>query len=202
MFQLIMQSIKLRENVPLSGKFNIADYARTYLWRDLAVWSKIYLTSIHGDPVYQEAVFEKLYSIPRSFGSVIALIFGNHASEQYVNLLSQHLALLRELISAMTRGDQNAVTETSARLYQNADARVAFLCQINRFWSSSVWQSFLYYYLELTFQGINTFLIKDYAINIKTYDRLMYHTAEMGDYFSDGLLKYMFNDGAVVKPQT
>ena len=189
-------SIKLQENAPLSGRFNIVEYARTYLWRDMAVWTKIYMTSIYGEPEYQEAVFAKLYSIPGSFGSVFSLIFGNNASEQYVNLLSQHIVLLREFIFAMKNGDQNAVTEISAKLYRNADARAAFLSKTNPFWSASVWLSFLYYYLELTFQGIATFLVKDYETNIKVYDRLMYHTAEMGDYFSDGLMQYIVESGA------
>jgi len=172
------------------GQVNMI-YSTRALWRDLANWTRSYLISIFLGVGYQEAVFLRLYRIPNEFGEFFRFLFGQEIAERHINLLSQHIMILQSVIHSVLAGDQAAVNHNTARLYQNADERAAFLAEINPFWDEIQWKSLFYQYNNLTFQELTTFITQNYDLNINIFDTLLDHALKMGDYYAEGLFKYI-----------
>lgn len=173
-----------------SSQMNLIFESRM-IWRDLANWIRSYLVSAYagfGDKAHVE---EKIKSVLLKNYSIITLIFGDEYSEQYNNLISDFVSILRSLIDAQINGDTIAINEYTKQLYENADRRAAFAAQVNPFWLESDWKNYLYQFIEMTINESNTFLNKDYSKNVDIYDRILLLTSKMGDYYSKGLIDYL-----------
>jgi hypothetical protein len=133
----------------------------TEFWRDIVIWTRIYMASAYTGVGDQEAVFSRLYRVPYEFGSTIRLIFGNDVANAYINNLSYQLTLIRDLVDAQIKGDVDTVNKKTALLYQNADARAAFLTQINPFWHLNDWRSLMYTFIGLTLEQSTAYLSMD-----------------------------------------
>ncbi|MDF2657100.1 MAG: hypothetical protein K0R19_3574 [Bacillota bacterium] len=160
-------------------------------WREIATWTRAYLISKFVGVGYHQEVFSRLYDVPADMGSMFLLLFGNEIADQYVELLSEHVVLLRDYIDSIAAGDEAVANEKYAELYRNADERAAFLSSINPYWDETEWRNMLYTYLNLTFQEVRSFLTGEYRTNISIYDRLITHTENMGDYFTGGMYDYI-----------
>ncbi len=161
------------------------------LLRDLATWTREYLISTFVTGSYNEEAFTRLYSIPTQLSTLLQYVFGNEASEKSIQLLSNHLILLREYIEALKSNNVDAANENYKNLYSNADELAKFLASINPFWNEVQWRNMFYTYLNRTVEEIAAFMTRDYKKNIDIFDRLLAHTESMGDYFTLGLYNYI-----------
>jgi len=165
------------------------------LWRDLASWIRAYFESIYAGYGNQEAVKEKLYRVPVNFNNIFRVIFGKQIADTYSGLISDFIRTVEALVMAQMNGDTVGIEEAAKQLYQNVDQRAAFLSQINPFWQESEWKRLFYPFVHMTIEESDTFFNKEYVRNIEVYDRLLNHTSEMGDYYSNGLFKYLTYTG-------
>lgn len=173
------------------GQMNMIFRLRN-LWREMSTWIRAYLISKFAGIGNTEDVFNRLYRIPMEFGSIVQLIFGAQAAEQYVQQLSQQLVLTREIIDAQMAGNTDLVNQKVMQLYQNAESRVDMIASINPFWDRTVIRSVLITYLQYTLDEITTLLTGEYERNIDIYDRLLHHSDFIGDYFAQGLFHYLY----------
>lgn len=186
--------IKNRMNEPTItlGQMNLLFSIRT-LWRDLATWTRAYLVSRYAGIGLSEDVFNRLYRVPQEFGNVLRLIFGDQVAEQYTQLISRQLVIIREIIEAQMTGNIDLLNENVRQLYQNAADRAGYVASINPYWDETTVSSLIDTYLRYTLEEITTLLTGDYKRNIDIYDRLLSHADSMGDYFAEGLFKYLYN---------
>lgn len=161
------------------------------LWRDLATWTRAYLVNRYAGLAITEDVFNRLYEIPQEFGNILQFIFGYDNAQRFVQYVSQQIVQIRSLIEAVIEGDVNSVNLLTQQMYQLADERARFMTSINPFWDLTETRNLIYTYLQLTIDQITTLLTGDYKRNIDIFDRLLHHTDNMGDYFSQGLLNYI-----------
>jgi len=161
------------------------------VWIHFATWIREYLASIYAGFGNQEAVMQRLNRISTEFGNIFGIVFGVHVTEKYINLISDFIKILESFVTAQINGDANAVNEYTKQLYNNADQSAAFLSQINPYWQENEWKSLLYEFIRLTIQESSTLLDKEYTKNIDVFDKILSHTSEIGDYYSQGLLNYL-----------
>lgn len=160
-------------------------------WRRLTTWTRIYLISRYYGVGTEEELFGRMYLESSDFGDMLRLVFGRETSQQYTLLLNQYSIILRDLLSAQFSGDTQAVQQDVDRLYQNADQRADFLASINPYWDAAVWRGYLDTYLQFTLEEANSFVTGDYSNDIRIFDRLTALTNQIGDYFAEGLYRYL-----------
>jgi len=183
----------------VTGEMNLIFRART-LWRNLATWVTIYLVSTYGGYPNRQAVSEKLYQVPLEYGNFMRLVFGDAPTEDYINILSVYVITLQNLFDAQMRGDMDAVNEYARQLYQNIDQRSEFLASLNPYWQKETWQSLLYHYNNLLLEDSMTLLSQDYNRNVEVFSRLLSYSSVIGDYFSEGIIRYLGLPGTQTGP--
>lgn len=171
------------------GQMNLIFHTRS-LWREFAIWGRVYLISrIAGIGIADDA-FNRLYRIPLEFGNLIQIVFGEQVAENIVQQLSYTVVVYRDLAEAIIAGDSETADQKARELYQNADERAAYLASINPFWSEAQWKNLIYTFYNYSFEEIRTILNND-PKNIDVFDQFLQHTDVMGDYSSQGLFNYL-----------
>jgi hypothetical protein len=180
---------KSPQNAITYGQMNLIFQSRA-LWRDLVMWSRIYLDSRVAGIGPLEDVFNRIYRIPAEFGNIIRIVFGNQAAEVITQQLTSSVKLYRQLVEAMVTGDNAAANTIAQELYKNGDERAAYMASINPFWDETQWKNLLYTFYSYSFQEIVSILTND-PKSVNIFDRFLQYTDTMGDYFAQGLFQYL-----------
>lgn len=180
---------ELQDSLVTYGQMNLIFRARN-LWREFVVWSRVYLISRVAGIGTTEDVFSRIYQIPREFGDITRLIFGDPAAEKTIQQLSSTVMLFRNLVEAMIADDRAAADRLVRDLYKNADERASYLASINPFWDETQWKYLIYTFYSYSFQEITSILTGD-PRNIDLFDRFLQFADTIGDYFSQGLYNYL-----------
>lgn len=186
----------------MSYKNQLQDYCIPYwqvnmvestaeFWRDMAIWTRIYIASTYTGLEDQEEVFSRLYRVPYEFGGTIRLLFGDIIANEYINNLSYQVILIRDLVNSQISGDVDTVNKNTALLYQNADVRAVFLTQVNPYWHVNDWRGLMYTFISLILDESTSFLSKDYNRSIDIFDRLLGQATQIANYFSEGVFNYL-----------
>ncbi|MEL7654931.1 MAG: hypothetical protein AAGU75_03370 [Bacillota bacterium] len=173
-----------------TGLMNMIFNARTF-WRDAAFWMQSYIISYVEELEIKDAISQTLRRTPSGFGNTMRLFFGDQVTNNYTSYLTDYLIALESFIAAVKSGDRNAANQYLNQLRSNINTRAAMLAQINPFWSENEWKNLFNRFLDLLVQQLETYLSKDYTRYVDMFERLLSHTTRMGDYYSDGLYKYL-----------
>jgi hypothetical protein len=173
----------------ITGQMNFIFRARM-IWRDLATWLRSYKVSLYGGVGNADQLSQRLFQIPMEYGNILRVFFGDQATEQFINLLTQYIAILQSLFIAQINNDVNEVNRLTQQAYQNVNSTAALLASINPYWTQSEWVTLLTLFTGLQIQEATTFLTKDYISNNNIFDRILSLTNIIGDYFSEGLTNY------------
>jgi len=161
------------------------------LWLDLAIWTRNYMVSIISGFGNASAVGERLYGIPIDFYSRLQMVFGSQRAQGFVNLLSQHIAVMMYTAGAMKDGDQDALNRNTQLLYQNANDLANYLVGLNPYWSTIQWNTLLEQYINMTLQEMVALASGDFERDIDIFDRITYYTVFLADYLTEGIVQYI-----------
>ena len=183
---------QLQEYTLTSGQINLLFRLRM-IWREIASWMRAYLTYVFldSDPELKQAAAKKLTDLPIAYANIFRIYFGDEIADQHTALMSNYTRLLISLIDATKSGDVNAINEYTRQINQNIEERVNFLTSINPFWEKNIMSNLLMNFNNMSINEINTFANKSYLSNTDLYSSLLSYTDRMGDYFAEGLLKYL-----------
>ena len=173
----------------ITGQMNFIFRARM-LWRDLATWLRSYKVSLYGGVGNAESLSQRLFRIPLEYGNILRVFFGDQPAEQFINLLTQYIAILQALFIAQINNDVDAINDLTQQAYQNVNSMAALLSSVNPYWTQGEWATFLTLFTGLQVQEATTFLTKDYSANNDIFDRILSFTNLIGDYFSEGLTNF------------
>lgn len=191
------QKDEFRNNM-LTGQMNLVFQSRM-LWRDLATWLNTYMTTIYGGLGNHDAIGEKLYRLPLDHGAILKLAFGDQEIEYYINLLSTYIITLQSLFIAQMTGDTNAIDQLMQQSSRIIDQKSAFLDQINPYWEKDVWKSLLNKYHGLVIETSTALLSNQQKKHVDVFDRLLSASSTVGDYFSEGIFKYVYHGDSQVR---
>jgi len=159
-----------------------------YLWLQLVIWSRSYITNSAARQDAVPAFYERLHSIPQGFFNYMDTFFGQAIAEQLINLLSQHIIIFADLINALSVGNQQAANRSQSAWYGNSNSIAVFLVQINDTWNYYQWLDLLNRYLEMFLDEAIAVMSSDYRREIAIYDRLQYQSLLIADYMSRGIM--------------
>jgi len=169
------------------SQVNVVNEMR-YLWLQMVIWSRAYITNSAARQGAVPAFYERLYSIPQGFYNYMNTFFGQAIAEQLINLLSQHIIIFADLINALSVGDQLRANIGQSAWYGNSSSIATFLIQINNTWNYGQWLNLLNRYLDMFLDEAIAVMSADYRSEIAIYDRLQYQSLLIADYMSRGII--------------
>ena len=183
---------QLQEYNLTSGQISLLFRLRM-IWRDIATWMNAYMVYVFLDsaPELQQAAAKKLTDLPIAYANVFRIYFGDEVADEHTTLMSNYTRLLISLIDATKSGDANAINEYTKQLNQNIAERVNFLTSINPFWEKNMMSNLLTNFNNMSINEINTFANKYYLSSTDLFGSLLSYSDRMGNYFAEGLLKYL-----------
>ncbi len=159
------------------------------LWEDHITYTRNYIISALAGLEDTGKVAERLLKNQDDIGDAIKPIYGEEAGKKLAALLREHILVATEVVKAAKMGNNEELSKANKKWYANADDIAAFLSSANPNWPKKVLQDMLYKHLEYTTQEVVSRLKKDWASDIKAYDKGHVHMLMLADALTDGIVK-------------
>ncbi|MBP3463006.1 MAG: hypothetical protein J6K45_00745 [Clostridia bacterium] len=140
-----------------------------------------------------DATEARLLRNPKDIADIFRPYYGNNIANQIEKLLTEHLAIGKELIVALKNNNQEQANRLNKKWYQNADDMAEAFSSINPFYKKEETRRMLYEHLRLTTDEVNARLKGDYIADIKAYDMVQKEILKMSQFFVNGIIRQFPN---------
>ena len=159
------------------------------LWEDHITWTRLAVISLTTDAPDTQATVARLLQNQTDIGNAIKPFYGSKAGNKLTALLRQHILIAADLIAVAREGDQAGMASEQARWTANADQIATLLSSANpRMWKLPAMKSMMHDHLRLTTDEVVARLTKDWAADVRAYDRIHVQILHMADMLSGGLV--------------
>lgn len=169
------------------------------LWEQHVYWTRFVISGIVFHSPDLEASQTRLMRNPGDFADVLTHFYGRATANKFAELLTEHLTIAGELVTAAAAEKTQEAADAEKRWYENADEIAVFLASINPYWSQREWQRMLYSHLAMTKQEAVDFIKEDYAASVDIFDQIEREALEMADQMTDGILRQSLNSGQTLR---
>lgn len=159
------------------------------LWMEHVFWTRLAILSTVFDLPDATVVTARLLRNPKDFEAVLKQYYGEETASKFADLLTKHLTIAAELVTASKAGDTAGATDAERRWYENADEIAAFLGEINPYWSEREWRKMLYDHLSLTKDEAVDILTGNYENSIGVFENIEHQALAMADMMTQGIAK-------------
>lgn len=163
------------------------------VWEQHIMWTRMLLISIAENLKDLEATQTRLLRNPKDIADVFRRYYGNAVANRIQQLLTEHLAIGKDLIVALKNKNQEEATKLNTKWYQNADEMAEAFSSINPFYPKEEIRNMLYEHLRLTTNEVNYRLQGIYAEDINSYDMVQKEILKMSQFFVNGIVKQFPN---------
>lgn len=158
-------------------------------WLQHVYWNRMLLISIAERLGDQAAVTARLMKNPEDIAEIYGEFYPPEVAGAIKQLLTEHLGIGGELITAVRDQNQEEVTRLSHLWYENADQIAQMLSAINPQYQYEELRSMLYHHLSLLQKEISARLMGNYEADIQAFDEVEEQAADMADYLAAGLIR-------------
>lgn len=174
---------------PNSGKqINLINSMRL-AWSQHVYWTRMLLISIAERLKDLDAVTVRLLQNPNDIAAIFADYFPPDTARTIAQLLSEHLQIGAELITALRDGMTAQADTLNRQWYINADQMADAFSSINPYYNREQLRDMLYTHLQLTTQEVSMRLAKKYPEDIDAFNKVEQEALSMADYFSSGIMQ-------------
>lgn len=159
------------------------------LWEQHVYWTRLVISGIVFHTPDLEASQARLMRNPGDFATVLSSFYGMDAATKFAGLLTEHLTIAGELVTAAAEGRSQDAANAEKRWYRNADQIAAFFSSINPHWTEQEWKEMLYSHLDMTKQEAVDFISGKYAASVAVFDRIEQEALEMADRMTEGIVQ-------------
>jgi hypothetical protein len=160
------------------------------LWEDHVTWTRLAVISLTSDSPDTEATIGRLLRNQTDIGNAIKPYYGAAAGMQLTRLLREHILIAADLIAVARKGDQEGIASEQARWTANADEIATLLSGANpRSWKLGATKAMMHDHLRLTTNEVVARLQRNWAADVRAYDRIHLQALHMADMLSAGLVK-------------
>jgi hypothetical protein len=160
------------------------------LWEDHVTWTRLAVISLTSDSPDTEATVGRLLRNQTDIGNAIKPYYGAAAGMQLTRLLREHILIAADLIAVARKGDQEGIASEQARWTANADEIATLLSSANpRSWKLGATKAMMHDHLRLTTNEVVARLQRNWAADVRAYDRIHLQALHMADMLSAGLVK-------------
>lgn len=158
------------------------------VWEQHIYWSRMLLVSIISRLSDEQAVTNRLLQNPED----IAMVFGAYFSEESTNmlarLLTEHLQLGAELITALRDGDRTKADLINRQWYANADQLALTFAQMSPYYRFEEVKDMLYQHLGMLKNQTAYYLAGRYQESIQEFDASEQQILALADYLANGIV--------------
>jgi hypothetical protein len=159
------------------------------LWEDHVTWTRLAVISLTTDSPDTTATVGRLLENQTDIGNAIKPYHGAAAGKQLTALLRGHILIAADLIAAARNGDQAGIASEQARWTENANEIARLLNEANpRFWKLGAMKAMLHEHLRVTTDEVVARLQRDWATDVRAYDRIHRQALHMADMLSTGIV--------------
>jgi hypothetical protein len=159
------------------------------LWEDHITYTRNFIISALGDLKDANSVAERLLKNQDEIGKAIAPFYGDDAGKKLAALLRDHILIAADVVKAAKAGNKDKLSAEQKKWTKNADDIAAFLSKANSNWPEKDLKDMLHKHLALTTDEVVGRLKKDWAADIKAYDKGHTHILMLSDALSEGIIK-------------
>jgi hypothetical protein len=163
--------------------------AMRMLWEDHIVYTRNYIISALADLPDGDAVAKRLLANQVDIGDAIKPYYGGDAGKKLSVLLTDHIMIATEVVTAAKGGDKEPLAAAQAKWSSNGKDIAAFLSSANPHWPVNDLEAMLQKHLDLTTGQVVGRLEKDWPKDIKSYDEGHRHMLMFSDMLSEGIVK-------------
>ncbi len=159
------------------------------LWEQHAFLTRMVISAMVFDQPDVDELTARLLRNPKDFGRALTPFYGEKTAAEFAGLLTEHLELAAQMITAVKAGESNTAQQAETDWYANADAIAALLASINPYWSERVWKEMLHHHLRLVKDEAVALLAEQYEQAITILDELEQQALTMSDLMTAGIIK-------------
>jgi len=173
---------RLSQPFPLVGKMR-------KVWEQHVYWTRMLLLSIAERLKDLDDVTARLMQNPKDIANIFAKFYDEATAKVIDQLLSEHLQIGADLITALRDGKKQEADNLKHQWYKNADKMADAFSGINPYFDRDELRKMLYTHLDLTTQEVAMRLAGNYPADIQAFDRVEKEALAMADYFSFGIMR-------------
>lgn len=160
------------------------------LWEEHIVWTRLAIIGLTTGSPDTKATVARLLRNQTDIGNAVKPFYGAAAGTKLTSLLKEHILIAADLIGAAQKGDQAGVATQQARWQRNADEIASLLSSANpQYWKLGAMKAMMRTHLRLTTDEVVARLQKNWAADVRAYDRVEREILQMSEMLSDGLVK-------------
>jgi len=178
--------MKMKANSSKSEQLRMAMHK---LWEDHIVWTRNVILNIMDDLPGTEQAVNRLLSNQDDIGNAVKPFYGEVGGKELTRLLKEHITTAADLLKAAKTGDNSAFDAANKKWSANADEISGFLSKANPNWKLNDMKKMMHDHLTLTTDEAVARLKKDYAADVKAYDKVHDEILMMADGLTDGIIK-------------
>jgi len=159
------------------------------LWEDHIVWTRNVILNIMDDLPGTEQAVNRLLSNQDDIGNAVKPFYGEAGGKELTSLLREHITTAADLLKAAKAGNNSGFDAANKKWIANADEISDFLSKANPNWKLNDMKKMMHDHLTLTTDEAVARLKKDYAADVKAYDKVHDEILMMADMLTDGIIK-------------
>jgi len=157
-------------------------------WSQHVYWTRLLLISIAHRLKDLDATAARLLKNPDDIAKIFAGYYTPEVAKAISSLLTEHLQIGANLITALRDGQSAAAAQLDRQWYRNADKMARAFGSINPYYKEDEMRKMLYRHLDLTKQEVARRLAGDFAGDIKAFDEVEKEAIMMADTFTSGIM--------------
>lgn len=167
------------------------------LWEDHVTWTRLAIVSIGADLPDTTATVNRLLQNQADIGNAIRPFYGDAAGDRLTALLTDHIVIAANILTAFKAGDAAGVDQNLTRWYANAEDIASFLHAANpKNWPFDSMHHMMQRHLDLTLEEAVAQLTGDYARSVAVYEDVHLEILAMADMLTAGIVaqfSHLFN---------
>jgi len=189
---MILSVSPLQAQMEMTSKISKSEQLRMAmhkLWEDHIVWTRNVILNIMDDLPGTDNAVNRLLSNQDDIGNAVKPFYGDAGGKELTRLLKEHITTAADLLKAAKAGNNSAFDAANKKWFANADEISGFLSKANPNWKLDDMKKMMNEHLTLTTNEAVARLKKDYAADVKAYDKVHDEILMMADMLTDGIIK-------------
>ena len=189
---LILSVSPLQAQMEMGSKTSKSEQLRMAmhkLWEDHIVWTRNVILNIMDDLPGTDQAVNRLLQNQDDIGNAVNPFYGEAGGKELTRLLREHITTAADLLKAGKAGNNSAFDAANKKWFANADEISGFLSKANPNWKLDDMKKMMSDHLTLTTNEAVARLKKDYAADVKAYDKVHEEILMMADMLTDGIIK-------------
>ena len=189
---LFLSFSPLKAQMDMSNNTSKGDQLRMAmhkLWEDHIVWTRNVILNIMDDLPGTDQAVNRLLQNQDDIGNAVKPFYGEAGGKELTRLLREHITVAADLLKAAKAGNNSVFEATNKKWIANADEISGFLNKANPNWKLEDMKKMMHDHLTLTTEEAVARLKKDYAADVKAYDKVHDEILMMADMLTDGIVK-------------